>query len=242
MMLNILKGYYMKTVLVTGASRGIGQAIAEQFKSNNFTVIGTATEKKSLDYLDDCLVCDFTNELDIEKVCSQIKNIKVDILINNAGINKINSFLDIDPQDFRDIQHVNVYAPFLLSQASIPNMLEQGWGRIVNISSVWGKISKAGRASYSTSKFGIDGLTLSIANEFAAQGILANCVSPGFIDTDMTRKNLGPKGIEQMLSTVPIGRLASIEEVANLVFFLGSDKNSYISGQNIAIDGGFTRA
>lgn len=232
----------MKTVLVTGASRGIGQAIAQQFKNNNYNVIGTATSKKSLDYLDDCLVCDFTDELAIRKVCDQIKTIKVDILINNAGINKINSFLDIDPKDFRDIQLVNVYAPFLLAQSAIPNMLGQGWGRIVNISSVWGKISKAGRASYSTSKFGIDGLTLSIANEFAAQGILANCVSPGFIDTDMTRKNLGPKGIEQMLSNVPIGRLASIEEVANLVFFLGSDKNSYISGQNIAIDGGFTRA
>lgn len=232
----------MKTVLVTGASRGIGQAIAQQFKNNNYNVIGTATSKNSLDYLDDCLVCDFTDELTIRKVCDQIKTIKVDILINNAGINKINSFLDIDPKDFRDIQLVNVYAPFLLAQSAIPNMLGQGWGRIVNISSVWGKISKAGRASYSTSKFGIDGLTLSIANEFAAQGILANCVSPGFIDTDMTRKNLGPKGIEQMLSNVPIGRLASIEEVANLVFFLGSDKNSYISGQNIAIDGGFTRA
>ena len=107
---------------------------------------------------------------------------------------------------------------------------------------MWGKISKQGRASYSASKFGIDGLTLAMANEFASQGILCNCVAPGFIDTEMTWNNLGVEGVNKMLETVPIKRLAKVEEVANLVFMLGSENNTYISGQNIAIDGGFTRA
>jgi 3-oxoacyl-[acyl-carrier protein] reductase len=163
-------------------------------------------------------------------------------LVNNAGINIINNFLEINPEDFEKVHSVNVFAPFRLSQALLPYMVKAQWGRIVNISSVWGKISKQGRASYSTSKFGIDGLTVAMANEFASQGILCNCVAPGFIDTEMTWTNLGTAGVEKMLENVPIKRLAKVDEVANLVYMLGSDKNTYISGQNIAIDGGFTRA
>ena len=120
-------------------------------------------------------------------------------------------------------------------------MKEKNWGRIVNISSIWGKISKAHRASYSASKFALDGLTASLAAEFARNGILANCVSPGFTDTELTSQTLGKKGIEEILKTVPIGRMAKPEEIANLVLWLGSDKNEYVSGQNISIDGGFTR-
>jgi len=233
----------MKRVLITGASRGIGEAVAKQFKMYGYTVIGTATKADSKpEYLDECLVCNFLDDKDITALGRLVESMDIDILINNAGINKINSFLEVNPKDFRDIQQVNVYAPFMIMQSAIPYMIKNKWGRIVNISSVWGKISKAGRASYSASKFGIDGLTLSVANEFASQGILANSVSPGFIDTDMTRKNLGEIGIAQMLANVPIGRLATVNEVAKFVFFLGSEQNTYISGQNIAIDGGFTRA
>ena len=121
-------------------------------------------------------------------------------------------------------------------------MKSNNWGRIISISSVWGKKSKQGRASYSASKFGIDGLTLAMANEFAKHNILCNSVAPGFIDTDMTRKNLGPEGIAKMLLSIPAGRLATVDEVAKFIVWLGSDQNTYISGQNIAIDGGFTRA
>jgi 3-oxoacyl-[acyl-carrier protein] reductase len=121
-------------------------------------------------------------------------------------------------------------------------MNKTGWGRIVSVSSVWGKISKQGRASYSASKFGIDGLTLAMANEFANRNILCNSVAPGFIDTEMTRTNLGQEGINKILETVPINRLAGVDEVAKLIYMLGSEENTYISGQNIAIDGGFTRA
>ena len=234
----------MKTVLITGATRGIGKDIAKKFKANGYRVLGTGTTSNAIaiDYLDDYCVGVFTDLSSIEKVCEFIKSNNVDILINNAGINKISNFLDIQPGDFLDIQQVNVFAPFRFCQAAIPNMLENNWGRIVNISSVWGKISKIGRASYSASKFAIDGFTVALANEYASKNILANSISPGFIDTDMTRKNLGEDGIREMLKTVPINRLAQTDEISNFIYFLASEQNTYISGQNIAIDGGFTRA
>lgn len=232
-----------KRVLVTGATRGIGQAIAKKFKEQGHTVIGTGKSELELpEYLDGYFVADFTNLDSIEQATEQVVDLRIDILINNAGINIIDDFCDINPVDFLRVQQVNLYAPFRISQAVIPNMLKKNWGRIVNISSVWGKISKQGRASYSASKFGIDGMTVAMANEFASKGILCNCVSPGFIDTDMTWKNLGQTGVEKMLENVPIKRLAKVEEVANLVYMLGSEDNTYMSGQNIAIDGGFTRA
>ena len=231
-----------KRVLITGATRGIGQAVARKFTSEGAFVVGTGTGISRPANIDEYITCDFTKYDDLENLCDQLKEFKINVLINNAGINIIDDFCNIDPEDFLRIQRVNVYAPFRLSQSVIPYMKEIGWGRIVSISSVWGKISKQGRASYSVSKFGIDGMMIAAANEFASQGILCNCVAPGFIDTEMTRKNLGTAGIEKILETVPIKRLAEVTEVANLVYMLGSEQNTYISGQNIAIDGGFTRA
>lgn len=231
-----------KRVLITGSTRGIGQAIARKFTSEGAYIIGTGTSESRPANVDEYIKCDFTKYDDLENLCHAVKTLEINVLINNAGINIINDFCNIDPADFLRVQHVNVYAPFRLSQSVIPFMKAQGWGRVVSISSVWGKISKQGRASYSTSKFGIDGMMLSMANEFAEQGILCNCVAPGFIDTEMTWKNLGQDGVDQILKNVPIKRLAKVEEVANLVYMLGSEQNTYISGQNIAIDGGFTRA
>ena len=121
-------------------------------------------------------------------------------------------------------------------------MKYHGWGRIVNISSVFSKVGKDSRAPYSSSKFALDGLTLSLAIEHAAAGILANCVSPGFVDTEMTQRILGADGIKDVLKSVPIGRLAQPSEIARLVLWLAGEENTYVTGQNIAIDGGFTRA
>jgi 3-oxoacyl-[acyl-carrier protein] reductase len=232
----------MQTVLVTGATRGIGKSVAEKYKKEGYRVVGTGSKPFDAEYLDEYLQCDFADPTEIEMLCQTIKEHSIDVLVNNAGINIIDNFCNINPNDFNKMHQVNVYAPFRISQAVIPNMINRGWGRIVSVSSVWGKISKQGRASYSATKFAIDGLTLSMANEFASKGILCNSVSPGFIDTSMTWQNLGTEGVEKMLETVPIKRLAKVDEVAKLIYTLGSEENTYISGQNIAIDGGFTRA
>ena len=231
-----------KTVFVTGATRGIGSAIARAFRERGARVIGTGTKSTNETGLDDYFQADFTDLNQIQACADFILGNKPDVLINNAGINTNLPFLEIEPEVFTRIQQVNVFAPFLLCQAAIPGMKEKRWGRIVNISSVWSTISKEHRASYSSSKFALDGLTLSIAAEYAAVGILANCVAPGFTNTELTHQMLGDKDIEAILKTVPIGRLAEVGEIANLVLWLSSKENTYISGQNIAIDGGFTRA
>lgn len=230
-----------KTVFITGATRGIGLSIAETFSNSGAKVIGTGTKPVYKSNLDDYFQTDFTDLQQIMSCVDFLKKIKPDILINNAGINKNAPFLDIKPEVFLQIQQVNVFAPFLLCQAAISGMREKKWGRIVNISSIWGKISKEQRAAYSASKFALDGVTISLAAEFAKEGILANCVAPGFTDTELTKEMLGPKGIEVILKTVPIGRMAKVEEIAALVLWLSSNENQYITGQNISIDGGFTR-
>ena len=230
-----------KTVLVTGATRGIGASIATAFLTAGAKVIGTGTNEASSGSFDEYFQADFTDVDQIGTCADFVRRTEPDVLINNAGINKNLPFVEIDPIMFQRIQLVNVFAPFSLCQAAIPSMQRKGWGRIVNISSIWGKIGKEHRAAYSASKFALDGLTLSLAAEHAADGILANCVAPGFTDTELTQKMLGEEGIRKILTTVPIRRMANVEEIARFVVWLSSPENSYITGQNIAIDGGFSR-
>jgi 3-oxoacyl-[acyl-carrier protein] reductase len=231
-----------KTVLVTGASRGIGAEIARVFSELGAEVIGTRTSAGNADSVcSDWLIVDFSNMEQLHNCVSDVKKIAPDVLINNAGINKIGNFVDIDHNVFLNIQQVNVVAPFLLCQAVIPAMKERNWGRIVNISSIWGKIGKEYRAPYAASKFALDGITLALAAEHSQGGILANCVAPGFTDTELTRGVLGDEGIRSLTAMVPTQRMAMPSEIAECVAWLGSSKNTYISGQNIAIDGGFTR-
>lgn len=230
-----------KTVFITGATRGIGAALAVAFKNCNAKVIGTGTESSANDILDEYFQADFSNLNEINSCANYLKNIRPDILINNAGIGKNLPFTEIDPKTFLMMHQVNVFAPFILCQAAIPFMKDRAWGRIVNLSSIWGKIGKAHRASYSATKFALDGLTLSLASEFAKDGILANCIAPGFTDTELTRKMLSEEDLKKILLSVPIGRMANVGEVANFILWLASPLNSYISGQNIAIDGGFSR-
>ncbi len=230
-----------KKAFVTGATRGIGRAIAKCLKDNGAYVIGSGTGENKSGAYDEYFQADFT---DIEQIRSCAKFIRAnepDILINNAGINKIAPFSEIDLEDFRRIQQVNVVAPFALCQAAIAGMKRNGWGRIVNVSSVWGKISKEYRASYSASKFALDGMTLALAAEYSGNGVLANCVAPGFIDTELTRQVLGIEGMRQIAAMVPMHRLGTIEEIARFVVWLSSPENTYLTGQNVAIDGGFTR-
>jgi 3-oxoacyl-[acyl-carrier protein] reductase len=238
------------TVFITGASRGIGRAIAERFLAAGARVAGTRTEdvareptptgtdaQKETEFFR----ADFSKLEDIRACADFVRELSPDILINNAGINKIAPFLEVAQDDFQRIQQVNVFAPFVLMQAAARGMKARGWGRIVSLSSIWGKISKEYRAAYSASKFALDGMTLALAAELSADGVLANCVAPGFTDTELTRRVLTPEQIDAIVQNVPARRMGLPAEIANLVYWLGSPENSYVTGQNFAIDGGFSR-
>jgi 3-oxoacyl-[acyl-carrier protein] reductase len=231
-----------KTALVTGGTRGIGAAIADRLHDDGATVTVTGTRPHGV-VPEDCnyLSIDFSDAAKTEAFSKRVAGMGFDILVNNAGINIIAPFAEIEYADFEKIQHVNVTAPFLLCKAVVPDMTKKGWGRIVNISSIWGTISKEHRAAYSASKFALDGMTAALSAEVACKGILANCVAPGFVDTKLTRRVLGEKGMREIAQQVPIKRLGQPSEIAALVSWLVSPENTYISGQNIVIDGGFTR-
>jgi NAD(P)-dependent dehydrogenase (short-subunit alcohol dehydrogenase family) len=232
-----------KKIFVTGASRGIGHAIARAFQEEDAYVIGTHTgaNKEITDVCHEWVLSDFSDIQSIKGCAKYVRDAEPDILINNAGINKIAPFVDINPSDFLSIQQVNVFAPFMLCQAVVPAMKKKNWGRIVNISSIWGKVGKEHRASYSASKFALDGLTLALAAEHSVDGIIANSIAPGFIDTDLTRQVLGEEGMRTLALSVPARRVGGVEEVARFVLWLAGEENTYISGQSIAIDGGFSR-
>ena len=228
--------------LVTGGTRGIGLAISERLASDGMDVYVTGRSKKeNMPFRCKQLTVDFLSEQSMSDFLVKIAEINFDVVVNNAGINKISSFCDIDPLDFDQIHAANLKAPFQICQTILPHMISNGWGRIVNISSIFGHVSKEFRASYSASKFGLDGMTAALAAEVASKGVLANCVAPGFVDTDLTREVLGEDGVKELTSKIPIGRLGQPKEIAALVSWLASADNTYLSGQNIIIDGGFTR-
>jgi len=229
-------------VLVTGGTRGIGFAVAEAFLEQNSEVHITGTAEKGHGPSGSIYhPCDFTNTKKFEKFCESLNQWGIDILINNVGINKIGAFAQLNPEDFLSIQKVNVYSPFRLIQSVLPGMISKKWGRIVNITSIFGIISKEHRSPYSASKFAMDGMSASLAAEVAKSGVLVNSVAPGFIDTELTRRILGEQGMREMANKVPICRMGRPEEVARLVLWLASNENTFVSAQNIAIDGGFTR-
>jgi len=237
-----------KNVLVTGGTNGIGEKIAHAFYTCGARVIvtGTNTEKinninKNKDSKFIAIQSDFTNSNFIENLSIQLNKYKtIDVLINNAGINKIDNFIETKDSDYKNIHSVNLYAPYQISKLVVQKMLSNNFGRIINISSIFGKLSKEKRSLYSISKFGLHGLTVSLAAELSKKGILTNTVSPGFINTDLTRKILSKKEMSDLAKSVPIGRFGDPEEIASITLFLASEKNTYITGQNIMIDGGFS--
>ncbi len=231
-----------RNVLITGGTRGIGYAVANAFLEQEAEVHVTGTKKDGKGPHGSIFhSCDFSNTENLENLCDKVQRINVEVLINNAGINKTGEFAELSPEDFLRIQQVNLYSPFRLIQAVLPGMTSKKWGRIVNITSIFSIVSKEFRAPYSASKFGMDGMTASLAAEVAESGVLVNSVAPGFIDTELTWKVLGKQGMQEMATKVPIRRMGKPEEVARLVLWLASNENTFVSGQNIAIDGGFSR-
>ena len=231
-----------RRALVTGGTRGIGLAIAERLRADDATVLVTGRTPRG-DGSDgfEHRAVDFADPTALEAFAAEAREWAPDVLVNNAGINKLSPFAEIEPADFDAIQAVNVRAPMVLCRAVVPGMRRRGWGRIVNIASIWSVVSRPGRGAYSASKFALDGLTAALAAEVAADGVLANCVSPGFVDTELTRSVLGEEGIAQVVADVPAGRLAQPEEIAALVAWLAGPANTFVSAQNIVIDGGFSR-
>jgi len=237
-----------KKVLITGASGGIGFAIAKKFYENGYFVILSGrnlpkleqnAEKFEDNY--DVLSCDLSIEKDISELGKKIndKYDGIDILVNNAGITEDSLFMRMDYLKWNRVINTNLNSNFLLTNSFIRKMIKNKWGRIINITSVVGHTGNPGQANYCASKQGIIGMSKSIALEVARKGITVNCISPGFIETEMTQK-LNEAQKESILNSIPIGRVGYPHEVANCVFFLSSEDSSYITGQTIHINGGIT--
>ena len=205
-------------ILVTGGSRGIGKAIVTLFKENDHSVYSPTRE-----------------ELDLTKNFILVKT-DFDIIINNAGINPLKYIEEIDNNK---AMQVNYQSPLSIIQQCLPYMLNKGYGRIINIGSIWIELAKPKRLAYSVSKNALHALTKSIVAEYGDQGIIANTVSPGFIGTDLTYQNNSELEIQNITSQIPLKRLGTPEEVAKLVYQL-TVENNYIAGQNIIIDGGYS--
>lgn len=219
----------MRKVLITGGSKGIGQAIAEKFKANGYDVI--APNHTELDLEDDVSVKEY---IEIHK------HIYFDVIINNAGCNDISLIEEIKDTEIDRMMAINLIAPIKLIRGFVGKMKENHYGRIINIGSIWCVVSKGGRTVYSATKHAIHGVTNTLAIELAADNILVNTVCPGFTLTEMTKKNNSPDAIIEIVKDIPIGRMAEVEEIAEVVFFLGHETNTYITGQKLVVDGGFT--
>lgn len=230
-----------KKVLVTGGSRGIGGAIAGKFKDLGADVYISAAKSYSEKFdMDRQFLADFKDKVQIADFLEKIQHIPFDVLINNAGINVINPIEKIVEKDWADVIQVNLTVPMLIIKTLAQGMKQRGYGRIVNVTSIFSEVSKSQRATYSSSKYGLAGLTKAVALDLSQSNILVNSVAPGFIDTELTRTILSESQINELISQVPMGRLGFPEEVAELVCFLSSSNNSFMTGQNIVIDGGFT--
>jgi NAD(P)-dependent dehydrogenase (short-subunit alcohol dehydrogenase family) len=215
------------TALVTGAARGIGSKVADTLESKGIHVLRPGRDE--LDLAASESVGEYLSGLDES----------VDILVLNAGINTPEPMEMLAAANWSSTQQVNVTANLLLLQGLLPRMAAAGYGRVVAVSSVYAHRARTGRVAYSASKAAIEEVVRSVAVEYGAFGVLANCVAPGFVLTDLTYQNNDAKQLRELATRIPIGRLAEPEEIAVFISWLASAENSYITGQSIAIDGGF---
>ena len=233
----------MKTALVTGASRGIGRAIALEFKEKGYSVIGTATSESGAAELNDIgiqgYVLDLNSHESIDSFWQKLEDNKqnISLLVNNAGITRDNIVLRMSDEEWSDIMNVHLYGTFQLCKRSLKMMLKSKWGRIINISSASASIGNRGQSNYAAAKAGVEAFTKSLAKEVGKRDITINAVAPGFISTDMTENNDGVNE-DYLIKEIPLGRFGEPAEVANLVTFLCSEEASYITGQTIHINGG----
>ncbi len=242
----------MKTVLITGASGGIGQAICEAFAKDGYNLAlhysssaGTAEklcEKLSKEYSIDAEAfrADFSDENAVKTLAKNVLSHfgKIDILINNAGIAYQSLFQLADEKKIKEVMDINLMSALSLTKEILPSMISQKWGRIINISSMWGISGASCEVHYSTAKSGLIGFTKALAKEVGPSGITVNCIAPGFIDTKMNG-NLDEEAVREIIDCTPVGRAGTGEDVAELVRFLADDKAEFITGQVVSVDGGY---
>ena len=235
-----------KKVLITGATGGIGSAMAKRMAKQGADLVLSGTKKDSLETLsseigDNC----YSFAADLAKK-EEIKNLviwaiekmgSIDILVNNAGITRDNLSIRMSDEDWDDVINVNLTASFLLSRDCLKVMLKKRWGRIINITSVVGVMGNAGQSNYAASKAGMIGMTKSIASEVSSRGITVNCISPGYVVTAMTDK-ISDAAKENILQNTPVRRFGKAEEIADWAIYLASNEADYITGQNINVNGG----
>ena len=236
-----------QVALVTGASRGIGRAIAMELASRGARVVGTATSDAGAAAIDEALaahggagiVLDVRDALACDAAVASIQKDygALDILVNNAGITKDNLAMRMKDDDWSDVIDTNLSAVFRLARGVLRGMVKARGGRIVNITSVVGSSGNGGQANYAAAKAGVAGMTRALAQEVGSRGITVNCVAPGFIDTDMT-KGLAPAQVEALTGRIPLGRLGKPEDIAAAVAFLVSPQAGYITGTTLHVNGG----
>ncbi len=238
-----------KVALVTGASRGIGRAIAESLAKAGVVVVGTATSESGAKAIAERFAASgfkgdgiVLNVTDAASVDAAIKTVNekfggIDILVNNAGITKDNILMRMKDEEWDDVLATNLTSVFRLSRACLRGMTKARWGRIINISSVVGEMGNAGQSNYAATKAGVAGFARALAREIGSRNITVNTVAPGFIDTDMT--HVLPEEQKQMLlNQIPLARLGKPEEIAAVVAFLASEPAGYITGETIHVNGG----
>ena len=238
-----------KIALVTGASRGIGQSISMILAQNGAHVVCVSRNINDVQSVVDKIThqkfnasavsCDISDSNNVTELVKDIieKHGRIDILINNAGITRDNLLMRMSEDDWNEVVNVNLKAAFTAIKAASRSMIKQRSGRIINISSVVGLIGNAGQVNYAASKAGLIGMTKSVAREFASRGITANCIAPGYVETQMTNK-LTDEVKSSLNEQIPLGRIGNVEDIAYAVAFLASDEASYITGQTLAVDGG----
>lgn len=245
-----MKGVKNKVAIVTGASRGIGYAIARQYAESGMRVVVVATKQDTCDKVAADLKSEFNTDTlgiacdvsNFEAVTAMVKQVtetfgQIDVLVNNAGITKDQLLLRMTPEDWQSVLNVNLNSVFNCTKAVTRPMLKQKAGRIINISSVVGVMGNPGQANYAATKAGVIGFSKSIAKELGAKGILCNVIAPGFIATDMT-EDLGSEYLDGIVSQLPLKRLGSVEDIAGAALFFASDYSAYITGKVLTVDGG----